>query len=281
MTSLGGTYSSQRQGMLEDRRAMEPEQLLLVDTSMATVWRQFVVRGVLSGALDISGFFADVDRYTACEWQPNGFPWIDPLKESKAIRRTLVETHDHLERDRCNPWSTLATRRRPVDEGSRVHERPRIPNSHFRIRAVARRATIASRATIATRTTSVRRRPEATATHQPSPPIGLKNMPKDLSILSELAATGWALDPPVLRSMVNVIVRHAEGEKLEPEAVDEIVGQRNRMALDAEDGGMRVEDGVAYIPIVGIISKRMGAIHPIVALRNIAEHDSTRTRASA
>ena len=64
---------------------MEPEQELLVDTAMATVWRQFVVRGVLSGGIDIPNFFSDVDRYTAAEWQPNGFPWIDPLKESKAF----------------------------------------------------------------------------------------------------------------------------------------------------------------------------------------------------
>lgn len=80
-----GTYSSQRQGMLEDRRAVEPSQEVVIDSVLTPVWRQFVIQGVMSGGIQIDGFWEDPKRFTKVEWQPPGYPWIDPQKEGNAF----------------------------------------------------------------------------------------------------------------------------------------------------------------------------------------------------
>lgn len=80
-------YSSIRAGLLEIRRRHEQIQHgVLCFQFNRRVWRRFVVDAVISGAIDApADFVAAQRRYTAAKWIPQGWQWVDPEKEIKAI----------------------------------------------------------------------------------------------------------------------------------------------------------------------------------------------------
>jgi lambda family phage portal protein len=79
-----GTYSSQRQGMLEDRREFRQLQDLIVDDFCQPVWELFVYFAWLEGKLAAPGYELDPAPWHETEWVPDGFEWIDPAKEALA-----------------------------------------------------------------------------------------------------------------------------------------------------------------------------------------------------
>lgn len=80
----GGSYSSARQGYLEDRRGYRAAQEYLVAHLCQPVWKWFVEAAYLSGIFSEPGYLTGRSRYTSARWISPGWEWIDPLKEVQA-----------------------------------------------------------------------------------------------------------------------------------------------------------------------------------------------------
>ncbi len=80
----GATFSSARQGHLEDRRTFEPVQQYLIYHLCQPIWEQFVDMCVLGGLVSIRDYAQNREVYTYAEWVTPGWSWIDPEKEVKA-----------------------------------------------------------------------------------------------------------------------------------------------------------------------------------------------------
>jgi len=79
-------YSSIRAGLLEFRRRCEMIQhAVIVHQLCRPVWREWMTSAVLAGALEAPGFERDPAPYLAVKWIPQGWQWVDPEKEFKAI----------------------------------------------------------------------------------------------------------------------------------------------------------------------------------------------------
>lgn len=78
------TFSSARQGHLEDRRTFEPIQQYMIAHLCQPVWEQFVDYAVLAGLVNIKDYAQNRAVYTNAEWVTPGWSWIDPEKEVKA-----------------------------------------------------------------------------------------------------------------------------------------------------------------------------------------------------
>lgn len=88
----GGSFSSQRQGMLEDRREYETFQQDIIDNLMRGVWRLFVTFAVAEGlvdGVDMGVFSADTAGWTRAEFMADGWQWVDPQKEANAALTAL------------------------------------------------------------------------------------------------------------------------------------------------------------------------------------------------
>ena len=49
------------------------------------VWREWMRTAVLAGALEAPGFAADPAPHLTAKWIPQGWQWVDPEKEFKAV----------------------------------------------------------------------------------------------------------------------------------------------------------------------------------------------------
>ncbi len=86
----GVNYSSIRAGMLEFRRRCEMVQHgVLVHQMCRPVWAAWMKQAVLAGAIEAPGFArggpARRRQYLAVKWIPQGWQWVDPEKEFKAM----------------------------------------------------------------------------------------------------------------------------------------------------------------------------------------------------
>ncbi len=77
------TYSSARQGLIEDELTYSEEKELLCEI-LDEIYETFVISAVLCGKLEIKDFWDNKDTYLAHEWIQEPKPWIDPKKESEA-----------------------------------------------------------------------------------------------------------------------------------------------------------------------------------------------------
>jgi lambda family phage portal protein len=85
----GVNYSSIRAGLLEFRRRVEVIQHgTLVHQLCRPIWQAWMTQAVLSGALSIPGFARNPNTRRlalSCKWVPQGWQWVDPEKEFKAV----------------------------------------------------------------------------------------------------------------------------------------------------------------------------------------------------
>mgnify|MGYP001405740098 FL=1 len=86
----GVNYSSIRAGLLEFRRRCEMVQHgVLVHQMCRPVWAAWMKQAVLAGALEAPGFArggpARRRQYLQVKWIPQGWQWVDPEKEFKAM----------------------------------------------------------------------------------------------------------------------------------------------------------------------------------------------------
>ena len=77
----GVNYSSIRAGLLEFRRRCQALQHnLIVYQLCRPIWNKFIEMAILSNAIDIP----NDPNFALVKWIPQGFAWVDPLKEQNA-----------------------------------------------------------------------------------------------------------------------------------------------------------------------------------------------------
>lgn len=82
------TYSSARQGMIEDDQTYKDEKELLLEV-LDEIYESFVISAVLCGVIHIKDFWENKERYLSHEWTQEPKQWIDPKKESDANKTAL------------------------------------------------------------------------------------------------------------------------------------------------------------------------------------------------
>ncbi len=87
-------YSSIRAGLLEFRRRVESLQHgVIVHQLCRPIWQAWMDQAVLEGALNLPGYGlgsnAQRRDYQACKWIPQGWQWVDPLKEADAMKAAI------------------------------------------------------------------------------------------------------------------------------------------------------------------------------------------------
>jgi len=82
----GVNYSSIRAGLLEFRRRCEAIQHgVIVHQLCRPIWANWMRQAVLVGALSAPGFSQHPRDYLSAKWIPQGWQWVDPEKEFKAM----------------------------------------------------------------------------------------------------------------------------------------------------------------------------------------------------
>lgn len=89
-------YSSARQGLLEDQKTYSDWQQWLIDHFLSEVYTEVVISAVLSGEIEIPGFWKDKEKYLKHTWTAPGWSWIDPVKEIKANDMAMQSGQDNL-----------------------------------------------------------------------------------------------------------------------------------------------------------------------------------------
>lgn len=87
-----GTFSSQRQGLIETWDELDPQQLILVNLALRQIRDLFVEVEVLAGRVKAPRFFTDKRwnrAYKDASWQPSAKRWIDPAKRAAAEKIKL------------------------------------------------------------------------------------------------------------------------------------------------------------------------------------------------
>jgi len=111
-------YSSARASDLEDRKEFKAEQEYLEYHLIGPVWQRFIEEAVLQQKLDIPAeeLVAQYDRYTHHVYQPNGWEWVDPVKEATAsqiaLQSNLTTLADELGQRGRDLVDTLKQRKR-------------------------------------------------------------------------------------------------------------------------------------------------------------------------
>lgn len=83
-------YSSIRAGLLEFRRRCEAIQHhVIVHQFCRPLWQAWMEQAVLAGALDLPGYAQRRREYLAVKWIPQGWQWVDPLKETEAMKSAI------------------------------------------------------------------------------------------------------------------------------------------------------------------------------------------------
>ena len=82
------TYSSARQGLIEDSMTYAEEDELLADV-LDEIYETFIISAVLAGALVIPDFWTRKDEYFRHSFEKPPKPWIDPSKEATATKIAL------------------------------------------------------------------------------------------------------------------------------------------------------------------------------------------------
>ena len=110
------TYSSARQGLIEDSMTYAEEDELLSDV-MTEIYETFIISAVLAGALHIPDFWENKDVYFSHSFVKPPKPWIDPSKEAAATMialKTGQKTFKQIAAENGSDW------RRQIDDIAEV-----------------------------------------------------------------------------------------------------------------------------------------------------------------
>lgn len=81
----GVNYSSIRAGLLEFRRRCQQVQFeIIIFQYCQRIAREFLIVAVLSNRIKIPDFFKNMRKYLRIKWRPDGWDWVDPLKDQQA-----------------------------------------------------------------------------------------------------------------------------------------------------------------------------------------------------
>jgi lambda family phage portal protein len=111
-------FSSNRASDLEDRKEFRFEQDWLTSHLCIPVWIRFVMAAVDAG---VPGFptpmqlLVSFDQFTAHEWQPQGWEWVDPKNEATAAHQALEDdtttVRDELSKKGNRDWREIMRQR--------------------------------------------------------------------------------------------------------------------------------------------------------------------------
>jgi len=76
----GVNYSSIRAGVLDERDVWRDIQAWISEHFHQVVFEKWLEMAILTGAVKLT--FRDFDRWIQTRWQPRGWQWVDPLKDS-------------------------------------------------------------------------------------------------------------------------------------------------------------------------------------------------------
>lgn len=83
----GVNFSSIRAGLLEFRRRVgQLQRDIIVFQFCRPVVNAWLDAAVLSGAIVLPDYFANRRIYRRIKWRPDGWPWVDPLKDLEAAK---------------------------------------------------------------------------------------------------------------------------------------------------------------------------------------------------
>jgi len=102
------TYSSARQGMIEDGMTYAEETELLHEV-LDEIYETFLISAVLAGKVRAADFWENKQQYLAHRWVKPPKPWIDPLKEASAVKvalQTGQKTWKQLAAENGSDWQT-------------------------------------------------------------------------------------------------------------------------------------------------------------------------------
>lgn len=86
----GVNYSSIRAGLLEFRRRVEQLQRdIIIFQFCRRVAHAWMDAAVLSSAIAIPGYFPNRRIYRRIKWRPDGWPWVDPVKDIAAAKDSV------------------------------------------------------------------------------------------------------------------------------------------------------------------------------------------------
>lgn len=108
------SYSSVRQGHLEDRKNFEGIQQFIVEHLCIPIWEAFVEASILAGSFKVPDFYSNKSRYTKARWITPGWQWVDPLKEVRAAEVAIsmgVSTLEEVCGQRGSDWQEVLKQR--------------------------------------------------------------------------------------------------------------------------------------------------------------------------
>lgn len=99
-----GSFSSQRQALIERDGETDPLQDLLITDWILPIYRLFIKLEIMAGRLDAPefGMLGDVDAdelWLACQVCPPGKPWVDPANQAAAAKIMIeerIKTRDQI-----------------------------------------------------------------------------------------------------------------------------------------------------------------------------------------
>lgn len=102
-------YASARQGAIEDEMTFQEEKEMILSI-LDEIYETFVISCFLSGAVTVSGdFWAQKDDFLMHEWIQPPKKWIDPQKESGAMKTAMnigVKTYKQIAAENGTDWRT-------------------------------------------------------------------------------------------------------------------------------------------------------------------------------
>lgn len=131
--NYNGTYSAQRQELVEGRGLYSPIWAQFVAASEVPKYRNFITAARMSGALRLPRDVDEKTLFDAVYTQP-ALPWIQPVQEAEGYKRLIelgVETRANVQRARGhNPRDIERQRKREQEsEGQRRPQEPgMVPN---------------------------------------------------------------------------------------------------------------------------------------------------------
>jgi len=108
------TYSSARQGLIEDKKVYRKLQDLLIKKVLTPIYLEFLDSMYLTEQLDIVDYAQNKEAYTKHVWIPPGSSWIDPTREVTANKVAIETNQDTLARicaERGEDWREVIKQR--------------------------------------------------------------------------------------------------------------------------------------------------------------------------
>ena len=78
------SYSSGRQGLLEERETYKSAQEFIRETFLDRVYAEWLAMGIVTGRLNLP--FAKFSKFNAPKWTGRRWAWVDPLKDVQAAK---------------------------------------------------------------------------------------------------------------------------------------------------------------------------------------------------